>query len=424
MTPRRTVRGLLALLVLGAGVAAAALRVGLLERAGDVRLSADWALTDFYSAAYGPVRAVLAGGTPYTADSTYPPYAPTHLLLHLPFALLDREPAGIAYFGATVLLTCLLAWLALRLNRARPDLARVLLVAGAVLLSRPGHWTLLLGQVSVLLSCATYLALGAAGSRTWPAAAAVAVTLLKPTFGLPLALLLWAWGRGRTVAIGVALAALVNLPLVALLAAREGGVGELFRAAVGGYRSWQDIGDVNPATSSTRTDVTSLVSRLVGAPLPDAWQVLLAVAILGIAALAVHRLRHRTDPAAEAIATGIVCLAISLVGFHRSYDLVLLTAPALALTGWRTAAALPISPPVRLALLALYAVPALNWIATESVLEAWRPARPAWLLVTSANTVCLLALLLAYVRLAFRTPPAAQAGVGQPRPAAALENRA
>jgi hypothetical protein len=226
-------RWLFALGIFAAGVGAASMRVGLLGEAGSVRLSADWVMTDFYSAAYHPARAVLDGETPYARDSTYPPYLPLHLLIHLPFALLPPQAAGIAYYLFTILLTLALAHLALRLARLEPAGHRVLLLAGAVLLSRPGHWTLLLGQVSILLTVATYLVFAAERGPPVRAGAALGVTLLKVTYGLPLAVLLWAWRRGPIAAWGLGLAALVNLPLLVLLGARQGGITDLHRCGGG-----------------------------------------------------------------------------------------------------------------------------------------------------------------------------------------------
>jgi len=388
----------LAVLLIAVAIGAASARIGLLQQAGEVRLSADWVLTDFYSAAYYPVRAVLEGETPYARDSTYPPYAPLHLLIHLPFALLPPDAAGVAYFVFTILLTFALAYLALRLVRLTPRSDQVVLVAALILLSRPGHWTLLLGQVSILLTVATYLVLLEKG-QAWRGVA-LATALLKPTFGLPLALLLLAWGRVRPAVAGIVLAALVNLPMLALLAVREGGIVPLFGATIGGYRSWQEIPDVNPATSNTRTDVASFVSRFVGVPISDQAQMVVSLGILVVAAACLRQLaRHRTPQAGE-LAVAIICLAMSLIGFHRAYDLVLLTAPFIAVL---VRGAPPGAPAWSRPLLAvLFGVPAVNWLATESALAAWQPSQRAWLLITSANTACLLILLLAYLWFALR----------------------
>jgi hypothetical protein len=66
----------------------------------------------------------------------------------------------------------------------------------------------------------------------------------------------------------------------------------------------------------------------------------------------------------------------------------------------------------RLAFLGLYAVPALNWLTTESVLAAWQPSPGTWLLLASANGLCVMGLFLGYLTLAWRHPgvPAADAG--------------
>ena len=384
-----------ALFVLALGFAVA--RVGFLTEAGGVRLGASWAMTDFYSAAYHPVHAVLQGQTPYERDSTFPPYAPTQLLVHLPFALLPPGPAAITYFLFTAVLTLPLAFLALGLARVKPEPARVMALASAILLSRPGHWTLLLGQVAILLTVLTYVALLHARSKPTLAGWAIMGALLKPTYGIPLVLLLWTWGRRKTAALGVALAALVNLPLLALLAAREGGFGELMKAALGGYRGWQGIADVNPATSNTRTDATSLISRFVGAPLSSVEQVLLTTGILLLAVAVLRLLAKHPTRQADTLAVGIICLTTSLIGFHRGYDLVLLTAPFVAAA---VPGALPLgNRGVRWVLLALYSILALNWIATESVLQRWQPSGGTWLLVTSVNGLCLIVLYLGYLGL-------------------------
>jgi hypothetical protein len=391
-------RLLLASAIFALAVGFAAARVGFLTEAGGVRLGATWVMTDFYSAAYYPARAVLAGQTPYDRDASYPPYAPTYLLVHLPFALLSPGPAGIAYFLFTVLLTLGLAPVALRLTRVKPDALRVLTLAGAVLLSRPGHWSLLLGQPAILLTTMAYLAFLYGKTRPALGGWALSATLLKPTYGVPITLLLWAWGRRRTVALGLGLAALLNLPLIALLAALEGGLGQLLRAALSGHQKFQDY--VNPATNPTRTDATSLISRFVGVPLSTLAQVLLAAGVLLLSATVLRLLAKHATQNADALAIGIICLATSLVAYHQGYDLVLLSAPFLAAAMPSSLSGMPRG--LRATLVVLFSILALNWITTASVLEAWQPPRPLWLALTSINGFCLVALFLAYLTLGIR----------------------
>lgn len=396
-----------ALFVLALGVAVA--RVGFLTEVAGVRLSANWVTMDFYSGAYYPVRALLTGENPYDGDrfmalypvaDMFPPYLPLTLLLHLPFALLPPVIGGAAFFVSTILLTIVLAHLVLRLTGLRPVVASVILLAALILLSRPGQWNLLLGQRAVEFTLATYVALAYATTAPAIAGMGLTVALIKPTIGVPLALLLWAWGRRETAARGIALAALLNLPLVVLLTVREGGFPQFISKALRGYQKWQDFPDVNPATSNLRTDAASLVSRFMGAPLSNVEQALLAIGILLLAVPVVRLLGKHPTRQADALAIGILCLATSLVGFHLGYDLLLLTAPFVA-------AAVPGSLPLRhrglrLALLALYSILALNWIDTQSVLQRWQPSGRMWLLVTSMNGLCLIGLYLGYLGLGVR----------------------
>jgi hypothetical protein len=371
-----------------------------------MRVGADWAMGDFYAASYYPVRALLEGNDPhdaarymavYPVHYSYPPYAPINLLFHLTFGLLPPVEGAIAYFGLTCLLSLGLAHLALRLAGVRPLVHRVFLLAGAVLLSRPGHWTLLLGQSAILLTCATYFALLKGRDSPRAAGVALALTVLKPTFGVPLILLVWAWGRQRAAIIGIGLAILVNLPVAGILAAREGGVGQFLRVVFKGYEGWQALPGVDPATSYNRVEAVSLVSRIIGTSLTNAEQVLLAGSLLVAAATILHLLAIQDSPTARNTAVGIICTAMLLVGFHRGYDLVLLTAPFAALLTDR--APFPKGGLFRKLALTACIIPAINWLPSESVMDAWHPGRAVWVLVSSINSVCLTLLYLGYLGL-------------------------
>jgi len=389
-------RLLLAGTLFGSAIGIAAIRVGFSADTAGLRLSAVYVMHDFYATAYNSARAVLEGQSPYSVG--YPPFAPSHLLFHLPFALLSPRAAAIAYFLFTALLTIPLAQLALALVRVKSDPARVLLLAAAILLSRPGHWTLLVGQLSIVLSIAAYSTLLFGAARPMLAGWALSAAMFKPTWGVPLALLLWAWGRRKAAALGLALTALVNLPLLAFLIAREGGLRQFIAAALSAYQGFETF--VDPLTAKGRTDATSLISRFIGVPLSGPEQILLTAVILLLSIAALRSLARRATYPADALAVGIICLATSLVGYHQGYDLVLLAAPFLA-------AAMPISsswipPRLRLAVLILFSILALNWISTESVIAALRPSRDLLLVMTSVNGLCVALLFLAYLALSRR----------------------
>jgi hypothetical protein len=399
-------RTLLAVCVFAMAVGLAAARVGLRANAGGVALDASYAMGDFYVTAYYPVRAFLEGENPhdrirfkarYPVWDDYGPYLPINLVLHLPFGLLRPRPAAIAYFACTTLLTLALANVALRLMRLPADPARVALLAGLVLVSRPGHWTLLLGQHSIFLALLVYLALLHARDAPVLSGIALALSAHKPTFGIPVGVLMLAAGYRRAVAVAVVLSVAVNLPIFALLAHRAGGVEPFFAHLLGGYEAWKDIPGLNPATS-LRIDATALLSRFFGHSLSNASQLLLAACILGAAAAGIRR-SGREEPLQD-VAIGLYCLATLLVGYHMGYESVLLTAPLLGLF----VRGLPAAKPwlVRLFII-LFLIPALNWVTTVKVIAALRPAHLLWVLLASIDGVCVGLLFVGYFVLALRT---------------------
>lgn len=405
--PKRTLAW--GLVVFAFALSFAALRVGVLTEIAGVRMSARWAMLDFDSGAYYPVRAFLAGENPYDRErflslypvsDGFPPYPPFTLLLHLPFALLPHTAAAVAYAVFTVGLTCLLAWLSLRWVLRKPTAGAVLLLAGLLLLTRPGHWNLVLGQRAALLALGAYIAIRYAEARPWWSALGLTVAMVKPTWGVPLAVLLLARGNLRAVAAGVLATLILNVPLLAIIVHRAGGLRAFLARVTAGYQQWQAVSDVSPVTSSVRIDATTSVSRFLGAPLSDPAQLLLTALIIAAAALAVYLLRNDRSPEAEELTVGTMCTGVLLCGHHVGYDFLLLTVPALGvlfhgLPGTR-------GPLTRWTMLALFAVPALNWAATESVLRALRPSPALWLGIASLNGAVLFVLFGTYLWLGTR----------------------
>jgi hypothetical protein len=262
-------------------VGVAVLRVGVLTHVGSLRLSAPYTMNDFHSAAYYPVRAFLEGENPHDRErlkalypqvEEYPPYLPFNLVLHLPFGLLPPRAADVTYFLFSALLTLPLSVAALRLAGIPSSLGRVALVAALLLLSRPGHWTLVSGQHAILLTLLCYLALLNARHSPIHSGLALGICMYKPTYGVPLAVLMLASGYARAVGIGVLVAGAVNIPLLLVLADRAGGVGPFVQKLLAGYHAWQNLPGMDPGSSLdpitfNRIDVATFVC-LRGSPWP------------------------------------------------------------------------------------------------------------------------------------------------------------
>jgi Glycosyltransferase family 87 len=394
-----------------AALGIAALRVGVLTQVGGLRLGAPQAMNDFYSSVYYPVITFLDGENPYDRVrlkalhpevEEYPPYLPLNLVLYIPFALLPPTKAAIAYFILTAALALPLSVVALRLAGSTLDACRTLLVAGLLLLSRPGHWALISGQHAIFLTLLSYLTLLYARRSPVLSGLALGVCMYKPTYGGPLALLMLAQGYVRPVGFGALVAAVANAPLLLVLTRRAGGTSAFLHKLLVGFQDWQSLKGMDPATnldpmSFNRLDLATFVSRLVGQAQPSWVSIVCTAGVLGLTALGLRGLARRRERA-EDLSLALLCLGMLICVYHMTYDIVLLTAPFIALL----VHGLPQSG-VRIPrewFVALFTVPCLNWALTQSALEAWQPSHGAWLAVASVNGACLIALFLGYLILA------------------------
>ena len=406
------------------GLGLAVVRIGPLPSVHGARLSAPWVLEDFRLTVYYPTQAFWHGVNPYNSGTylaRYPVgvpfavYAPATFLLYLPAGFLPLPVASAAYFVLSLTLTVLLGAAAVRISGYGRSSAAVLATSGAILLSRPGQWNRLLGQDTLPVVLGVYAAVLLARRAPPAAGVGVAFSLLKPTFGIPLVALLLAQRSRRTVAWGLGFAALVNLPLLAVLIGREGGI-EPFVAAL--LRSQTDFAAhpaAHPLKSVWRIDLSARVSQIHGAPIGTAASLLLAGMVIGLASLALVHLRSHADQSSPRISVGIICCAVLLSVYHQVYDLLLLTLPAVALVrAWKLG-----SSDRRVLFLeaGLLTILAGNYLTTESALNALHPGYFGRLALLSVNAVALLALFGLFLYEALRRPPQYGPALGQSRDA-------
>jgi uncharacterized membrane protein YtjA (UPF0391 family) len=379
------------------------------------RDQATWALCDFRDTIYYPARAFLEGTNPYDAATyvhRYPvgnpfaPYLPLTLALHLPIALLPYQVAEAVQYVLTIVLTVALARCALGFAGVAATAARVLNLATVLLLSRPGHWNLLLGQPTLEMVLGGCAALGWARTRPLLAALGLAISTVKPTFGFPIAVLMLARGDTRPALLGMTLSALGSLAVAAVLASFAGGVEQLvaeMRTGLEAYSSSPNTA-LNPVAYYGAIDAGALVSRLLGRGLAGHEELAIATVLTALGAAAMWRLArspHGTPPdervARWRLGTMIACLTTVTATHHQAYDWLLLALPLAALV-WADesrphAGFQDLAPDVRYALLALIAVPALNYLSSANALGRLELG-PGWrLAVCSLNGAALLAAL-------------------------------
>jgi hypothetical protein len=372
---------------------------------------AHWGMRDFRDNVHRPVAGFLAGENPYDAarirreDPARPPfgpYAPSTLLVHLPLGLVQFRTGAVLWFLLTLALTLALARLAL-LHAGLPATAAGVIALGTLLLwSRPGHWNLLLGQLAAELSVAAIVALLWARRRPALAGAALAVTTLKPSFGLPLAVVMLARRDLKALLVGVAITLALNGISVAVLVGEAGGVRPFVASVMDTLDDFRVNPGNEPSNNTFRIDLTALIARQLGhAPSPLATAGI-AIGVLGVAAFALDRVRRWRDrEAAEQLGIAVAGLATLLWFYHMGYDALLLVPSLVALAAgrrrpWST------SPRVRIALAVLLAVPMVNYLATGTGIDWLGLSGGTRLITTSINGAALAAAFALVVALALQ----------------------
>jgi len=241
--------------------------------AGPPSVTSDrWALNDFYATVYYPPRALLAGINPYEIESytsaypvvNFPLYAPLTVALNLPFALLPRALAGALYFSMCVLLVVVLAGLILHVTVGRAAGYQVLALAALVITSRPGQQNAMNGQMTLQVVIGCILALHFSKERPWLAAFGVVLGTLKPTFGLPLVLLMAVRRDYRALGRGLALACAGSALVLVALLARGIGLDDLVSSFRANFAWHGDHPNTNLVTTYSRVDSVFLLSRASG----------------------------------------------------------------------------------------------------------------------------------------------------------------
>lgn len=362
---------------------------------------ANWALRDFRDAVYYPVRALLDGVSPYHVSAfvekypvgqDFPPYSPLTLLLHLPFAWLPFVIAEWVYFGASILLTLVLAWIVLLTCRLPRQTATVFGLAAAMLATRPGHMNLLLGQTTNLLVLSSLLAFHLASKNPWGAGLCFAISTFKPTYGPILLILAAAMGEWRAVKAGLLWTVLITAPMVLWVVSLQGGWSESWTILRDNSQALYDNPGRDPAHSFSRIDALSLWSRLAQPTPNQAVEPLVTMAIVAVACLVLYfarrgrPMRGATDPS---VSFALLMMLVS--AYHHAYDALFLIQILLAAAFqcdpfWRRWPAVH-----RWLWCALIALPLANYIATNSGISAWQISGTTWTIVTCANGGAILA---------------------------------
>jgi hypothetical protein len=375
-----------------------------------------WALIDFRDAVYYPTVSFLSGENPYDRAAFvedfpvrvgFPPYTPLFLLVHVPFGVLPHTVSHLAYFGLTIGLTLVLAWLSLWMCGLSPNLASVTGVGTLILASRPGHWNLMLGQTALGFVLLVYIAMFTGWRSHWFSRFAFVGSTMKATFCLPLAILMVAQKQYKAVFIGACIATLLTLIPTIVLVNSAGGFTALSSSYLDSILSFENDPSANAVLSPSRIDAVALIARLSGQSPGPVARAALFVMTLGFAGMAIRWVRAHT----QGRETDLFCISVASVTilvstYQLTYAALLLVLPliALILNRWAPVELAPGST-VRLALIVLLSIPFANHLVAPRFLYRLPDGSWGWRLLASVNGIVVLLALAVYVWVAIRRQP-------------------
>jgi hypothetical protein len=352
-------------------------------------------LTDFRDAVYYPLVALRDGVNPYAVETYYrhypvgqefPLYTPIHLVLHAPLLLFSFPVARAVAWGWNLALVLAYAAVVIRLLGARLTVPSVFGLGTLILASDAGKFDLRTGQPTLMLVIALLLALRAAPAPGAPTddgggpspllpfvigVLGVMVVWSKPTFAIPLVVLLVARARTRLALVGTAVAVAVSALMLPLLLDAAGGLGPL-------VDSWQDSARITSRSgqshlgSELRIDAANAFVRITHLHPSEGLATVAGVLLLLAGAWLVLRL-HRRDPGGdrEELAITLVCLLVLTSMYHVPYDYLLLAAPIAMLLRPRPTVRIAWPRHARIAVVLMLLLPLLDplgWSPVNAVL--------------------------------------------------------
>lgn len=367
---------------------------------------------DFHNGVYFPAVAYLDGVSPYGQEFAQqypvtrplPLMSPLVLLLHAPLALLPVRAAEILYFAINVLLLAAIAWLAVdwiadRAQRSLWFLVALLLIVA----SRAGHTTLLTGYLTAEMVCGALLALAAANTRPWLSAVGVAITSCKPTYSIPLFLLMIARGDHRAawrgLGLSIAGAGLALLPLILHASPQQ-----LWQDLQHGQASHMADSYELPVNTWTRIDLLAVVAKWMNWAPSEVMHLGVMVLLLPLPAFALWQLQRREgNHSAAELSSGIIAVSMLATLYHHVYDALLLF-PAIAGLALGQASTLRGSQSLRWLIAGLLLFVAWNYPSSELAVKLTGVSGPQLRLITSTGPIALSAAWLAICLLPFLPP--------------------
>ena len=369
-------------------------------------------MSDFHNGAFFPALAFREGVNPYSNEicdayptpRSVPPYSPIVFMLYAPLTFLSIEQADVAFFAINVLLVALIAYFGISMAGAKFEWAPWLWGIALLVYSRPGHITLFTGYFTAQLVIGTLLAVHFAKTRPVLAGLGMLLASGKPTYILPLTIMMLFRRDYKAVAIGLVfcvLAAAIGLGWIASHSNLEQVVQGVRQAQSAHHEDPSE----DPVNTWTRLDAVGVVSKIMEWKPGNKTYFAAMLALLVMPGITVWRCtRNEGNTGATSLSGMIICLAMLVSIYHQSYDYLLMGVAWFGVAFF-SAASGELKSYERFTLIALLGIPAVNYLSTSRFRDVmgFDDQSGMWTVITSVNGVCLLAAMLILIAVAWRT---------------------
>ena len=409
-------------------------------------------LKAFHNQVYLPVRALVTGENPYSADYSqfHPdsalgkrvamnPIPPSTLLVLSPFAFLQLQVAEIAYIVLCVVLSILCAhMLLLTARNYSPSIGSTMLTAALMMACLPGVEAFISYPTIMLTFFGVLLTIEYSGRHDFISGLGILLAFCQPVIGLAMLILILFRRHFGAFAFGILILLVTNIITLAWIGNHtDGGVSQAIEDARGEYSSlYEPVVSENVQTSSKRVDAYAAVARIFS---KESWvadqpnlHCYIAAGILLLALIALLAERDKTQMTGLASRSGMLIAIVTILYFYQTTPaLFLLWIPVIGLLveGDRTERSFSL--PMRFILGLLVVLPLFNYFVTpyamdrleisssgvataeaapfslRALFESWQFPNPdlaQWQTVVTANTILIsIAVLLIALRMMLST---------------------
>lgn len=342
-------------------------------------------LADFRDAVYWPGKAFAAGTNPYNTPqymqtfpvgNNFPLFSPLIMVLYGPLSALPFPIAAAIYVGINTILFGLLIALCLKLTRGEVELAAFGFVGAIVFLTQPGRACFHGGQLAALLALLSLLTLSQSRFRPWLAGLALALSSIKPTFGIPLGIFLFAQRRWNALRIGWGIGAVIGIVGLIVIFSQREGLRAMPSILLQNQAYLNADPDVDPRTTHVRIDSEVIALRLIPRLIGQSWAMIIPLGITSL--VATWLVGNRNCPPSSTTATslgfqlgieevfGLLTIALSM--YHLIYDALILL-PAVCALAFSVRIREELANSVRIPLLVLTCIPFVNVLWSPSVVN-------------------------------------------------------